>query len=97
LASPPNLPAGKTIVFTQDLSSSSLSYYHLQHANGEEFCSDFLHICLLGEQVENGIVRLNIDFLNCIKSIVLWQYLGKSTTKFRFRATPPLDHALHHH
>jgi hypothetical protein len=38
---------------------------------------------------ENGIVRLNIDFLICIKSIVLWPNLGKMTTKFRFRATPP--------
>jgi hypothetical protein len=24
-----------------------------------------------------GIVRLNIDFLICIKSIVLWQNMGK--------------------
>jgi hypothetical protein len=38
-----------------------------------EFCSDFLHICQLGEQDENGIVRLNIDFLICIKYIFLWQ------------------------
>jgi hypothetical protein len=33
----------------------------------------------LGEQDENGIVRLNID--------LLWQNFGKITTKFSFRAT----------
>jgi hypothetical protein len=43
----------------------------------------------LGEQDENGIVHLNIDFLIWIKSIVLWPNLGKMMTKFRFRATPP--------
>jgi hypothetical protein len=43
----------------------------------------------VGEQDENGIVRLNIDFLICIKSIVLWPNLGKIMKKFRFRATPP--------
>jgi hypothetical protein len=36
----------------------------------------------LGEQDENGIVRLNIDFLICIKYIVLWLNLGKMTTNF---------------
>jgi hypothetical protein len=36
----------------------------------------------LGEQDENGIVRLNIDFLICIKSIALWPNLGKITTNF---------------
>jgi hypothetical protein len=29
VVSPPNLPAGKTIVFTHDLSSSYYYYYHL--------------------------------------------------------------------
>jgi hypothetical protein len=43
----------------------------------------------LGEQDENGIVRLNIDFFICIKYIVLWPNLGKIMKKFRFRATPP--------
>jgi hypothetical protein len=36
----------------------------------------------LGEQDENGIVRLNIDFLICIKYIVLWPNLGKMKTIF---------------
>jgi hypothetical protein len=36
----------------------------------------------LGEQDENGIVRLNIDLLICIKSIVLWPNLGKMMAKF---------------
>jgi hypothetical protein len=31
----------------------------------------------LGEKDENGIVRLNIYFLICIKYIVLWPNLGQ--------------------
>jgi hypothetical protein len=30
----------------------------------------------LGEQGENGIVRLNIDFRICIKYIVLWHFVS---------------------
>jgi hypothetical protein len=44
----------------------------------------------LGEQDENGIVRLNIDFLICINQFLFYgQILGKMTTKCCFRATPP--------
>jgi hypothetical protein len=80
-ASPPNLPAGSFY--------SGSFFFFFFFFFGEEFCSDFLHICQLGEQDENGIVRSNIDFLICSKSIVLWPNLGKMTTKFRFRPTPP--------
>jgi hypothetical protein len=38
------------------------------------------YTCQLCEQDENGIICLNIDFLICIKSIVLWPNLGKMTT-----------------
>jgi hypothetical protein len=39
-------------------------------------------LCIIPEQDEKGIVRLNIDFLICIKSIVLWPNLRKMTTNF---------------
>jgi hypothetical protein len=36
-----------------------------------------LHICQLGEVDENGIVRLNIDFLICIKLLFYGQIWAK--------------------
>jgi hypothetical protein len=41
-------------------------------------------MCQLGEQDVDGIVRLNTDFLICIKYIVLRPNMGKMTTKFNF-------------
>jgi hypothetical protein len=70
----------KTIAFTHDLSSSSS--YHLYLPHRKEFSHETLHIYQFGGEDENDIIQLHINYLICIKSIVLGQNFGKFGQKF---------------